>query len=142
MNSPKRTNDDVEPDRWREKADCRSHISLEWIEPNARGVELCRKVCAGCVVRAVCLHTALVSGEPWGIWGGLTPDERAEIAASGAYPMPAVSPPHGTNPRYAKHGCRCRLCREAHTIYERHRRQQLPVSTSDDSGRASLEPNT
>jgi hypothetical protein len=123
MNSATRIIDDVEPDRWRDKAACRDHVTLDWIEPNARDTALCREVCGRCPVRSQCLHTALVSGEAWGIWGGLTPDERAEIAASGKYPLPAVSPPHGTNPRYAKHGCRCRLCREAHTIYERHRRE-------------------
>jgi hypothetical protein len=37
-------------------------------------------------------------------------------------PAPAVLPMHGFRARYAKHGCRCRACRHANTVYISDRR--------------------
>ena len=36
-------------------------------------------VCRGCVVREECLEYALVNGEKFGIWGGLSERERRRI---------------------------------------------------------------
>jgi WhiB family redox-sensing transcriptional regulator len=36
----------------------------------------CKVICAGCPVAATCREWALTTREPWGIWGGLTEDER------------------------------------------------------------------
>lgn len=36
-------------------------------------------VCQGCVVRDACLEYALVNGEKFGIWGGLSERERRRI---------------------------------------------------------------
>ena len=44
--------------------------------PSRVQVEEAKKVCAGCPVTADCLKWALRAGEPAGIWGGTTPDER------------------------------------------------------------------
>lgn len=38
-----------------------------------------KRVCAGCVVRQQCLEYALANGERWGIWGGLSENERRAI---------------------------------------------------------------
>jgi hypothetical protein len=38
-----------------------------------------KRVCARCTVRERCLHEALVNGERIGLWGGLTPSERAAL---------------------------------------------------------------
>jgi WhiB family redox-sensing transcriptional regulator len=35
-----------------------------------------KAVCAGCPVRIQCLDYAVASGERYGVWGGLTSDER------------------------------------------------------------------
>lgn len=35
-----------------------------------------KKVCAGCPIRTQCLEIALERNEQWGVWGGLTTDER------------------------------------------------------------------
>lgn len=40
------------------------------------GIELAKSVCAVCPVAAECLVTALARGEQWGIWGGMTTNER------------------------------------------------------------------
>ena len=40
-----------------------------------------KRFCAGCPVRAKCLEWAIGSGEAYGIWGGMTPDERRLMRA-------------------------------------------------------------
>ena len=36
-------------------------------------------VCAGCVVRAACLEHALAKPERYGVWGGLSANQRERI---------------------------------------------------------------
>jgi WhiB family redox-sensing transcriptional regulator len=42
------------------------------------GIARAKAVCERCPVRALCLDEAQTRGERFGIWGGLTPDERRE----------------------------------------------------------------
>jgi len=112
-------------ERWQRRAACRGRMDLDWIDPTTSQLGRCRAVCVSCPVLITCRTHALVNGEPWGIWGGLDPDERAAIAERDGHPLPAVLPAHGTNPRYTKHRCRCSACRYAHTTYERHRRARI-----------------
>lgn len=116
---------------WRTRAACRGRLDLDFIDPRtpAEAAE-CRTLCAGCPVLDQCRAEALIAGEAWGIWGGLDADERERIAERDGHPVPAVRPAHGTNPRYAKHGCRCTLCRHAHTEYERERRTRARSKSS------------
>jgi len=41
-----------------------------FFETYGQALELARKLCAGCPVRAECLSGALQRGEPHGVWGG------------------------------------------------------------------------
>ncbi|HZE31610.1 MAG TPA: WhiB family transcriptional regulator [Actinoallomurus sp.] len=50
-------------------------------------VEEAKRVCAGCPVTADCLNWALRAGEPAGVWGGTTPDERRYLRLK---PLPAA----------------------------------------------------
>jgi len=43
-----------------------------------------KKVCGECPVRAACLDYAIVTGQPEGIWGGLSADERRRIRQAAA----------------------------------------------------------
>lgn len=108
---------------WRTRAACRGRLDLDFIDPRtpAEAAE-CRALCADCPVVDQCRAEALAAGEAWGIWGGLDTIERTQLAERDGHPQPAALPAHGTNPRYAKHGCRCAPCRHAHTEYERARR--------------------
>src|SRR5882757_9811308 len=108
---------------WRSRAACRGRLDLDFIDPAPAQVTACRAICVECPVRDKCLAEALGNGEAWGIWGGHDTDEREQLAARTGHPAPVVKPSHGTNSRYAKHGCRCDLCRQAHTAYERVRRE-------------------
>lgn len=42
-------------------------------------VKEARAVCRGCVVREECLEDALATGVRFGIWGGLSTQERREL---------------------------------------------------------------
>jgi WhiB family redox-sensing transcriptional regulator len=39
-----------------------------------------KAICGQCPVIANCLRDALANNEPFGIWGGMSPDERYRLA--------------------------------------------------------------
>jgi WhiB family redox-sensing transcriptional regulator len=52
--------------------------------PSRRRRERAAKaVCATCPVVDQCLAWALAAGEPYGVWGGLSPEERRRLRSSG-----------------------------------------------------------
>ncbi|HEX3783291.1 MAG TPA: WhiB family transcriptional regulator [Pseudonocardiaceae bacterium] len=110
------------PPAWTRHAACRDWADLDWIDPTPQQARHCRVICVDCPVRRECLGAALIAAEPWGIWGGLDPDERADLARDSGLPVPNALPSHGVQARYIRHGCRCDACRYAHAIYESQRR--------------------
>lgn len=117
------------PPGWTRHAACRTRwAEVDWIDPTPAQARCCRAICASCPVRRACLDHALATGEPWGIWGGLDPEQRATLAKLCSLPVPTVLPLHGFRARYAKHGCRCRACRHAHAVYEHQRRHRPPAA--------------
>jgi len=52
---------------------------LWYPERGGKGTRDAKKVCAVCPVRLLCLEHALRTEEPWGIWGGLTEQERKRL---------------------------------------------------------------
>lgn len=65
---------------WRRLARCRDDDELDFYSDQRRNILACKATCAHCPVRLVCALEALRRRDPWGIWGGLTPDERDELA--------------------------------------------------------------
>jgi hypothetical protein len=80
-------------DAWREHAACPDDRSVFWavIEldssyavrswrrksaDHTRLEYIAKAVCRACPVRDDCLEYALTNAEPWGVWGGLSADER------------------------------------------------------------------
>lgn len=67
---------------WRYRGACRDE-DPELFYPLGHGapaqVEQAKAVCRRCDVKDTCLKWALESGEDFGIWGGLTEDERREV---------------------------------------------------------------
>ena len=45
------------------------------------------EVCQGCPVRTRCLDQALEAGETLGVWGGLTPAQRAALPVAAVVPI-------------------------------------------------------
>lgn len=49
------------------------------------GYTQAKKLCATCPVQKLCLEFALVNDERIGLWGGLTPGERAKLKGRGRW---------------------------------------------------------
>ncbi|MPZ61585.1 MAG: hypothetical protein GEU93_09875 [Propionibacteriales bacterium] len=85
-------------------------------EPNTAA----RRVCAACPVAAECRAHAIRSGEPHGIWGGLTAQQRRTEQPERIAPRPIK---HGTPGGERTHRRRgetpCAACREAVNAYRR-----------------------
>ncbi len=71
---------------WQEKAACRDLPTEMFFHPEGeRGpsrrhrINTAKAVCAGCPVIAACRKHALSVEEPYGIWGGLSEDDRLNI---------------------------------------------------------------
>ncbi|PSJ28264.1 hypothetical protein B7P34_13465 [Streptosporangium nondiastaticum] len=47
------------------------------VDPGA--VALAKRICGRCLVREACLARALANGERFGVFGGLTADERQDL---------------------------------------------------------------
>ncbi len=57
-----------------------------------------KAVCGACPVKVQCAQHALAVREPYGVWGGLTEDEREEIYAGRLKPSVAVGSEINTEP--------------------------------------------
>lgn len=62
---------------WRLVAACRDQGDLFFPDsPQDDRINQAKRICAGCNVAAACLAYAVEVGEPYGIWGGQTAEER------------------------------------------------------------------
>lgn len=59
---------------WQEKANCQNMPDLFFTNVSS-GVEVCKKICDGCLVRLDCLDHSLRYSE-YGVWGGMSEKER------------------------------------------------------------------
>jgi WhiB family transcriptional regulator, redox-sensing transcriptional regulator len=71
---------------WQEHGACREADPLLFFHPqNERGSSRARRdrsaktICAGCDVRMECADYAVRAREPYGVWGGLSEDDREHI---------------------------------------------------------------
>ncbi len=71
---------------WQELGRCRSADPLLFFHPqNERGSSRIRRdqsakrVCVSCPVRLECADYAIRAREPYGVWGGLSEDDREQI---------------------------------------------------------------
>lgn len=79
-------------DRWWLRAACGpGDADLFFPEPGSlsrtewrRREQAAKAVCAACPVRRSCLEEALLKPEEFGVWGGLTADERARTLVEAA----------------------------------------------------------
>jgi WhiB family redox-sensing transcriptional regulator len=68
---------------------CAKHRAEWWFDPARFSAAV--EICGGCSMRASCLDQALRGGERLGVWGGLTPDERAALPDAVVIAFPARS---------------------------------------------------
>lgn len=71
---------------WQLHAACRGLPSAQFFHPDgergrprARRDEQAKQICGRCLVRGPCLAHALTAQEPYGVWGGTTPEERTTL---------------------------------------------------------------
>lgn len=64
---------------WRDLALCATSRDPDrWYSEARSVVQEAQAICAACPVRAACAEYGVENMESWGVWGGLTPDERRE----------------------------------------------------------------
>ena len=82
------TRDDAEQvatiPQWRGLASCARHTPDLFLPAGETGlggtqIAMAKRICIGCPVRQECLDYALVSNQRFGIWGGLTEEERRPV---------------------------------------------------------------
>lgn len=71
---------------WQMQAACRGMDSEVFFHPDgqrgsarAQREQAAKQICASCPVMQQCREHALKVREPYGVWGGLTEDEREQI---------------------------------------------------------------
>lgn len=127
---------------WAEDAACRGYDLDMFFTDSKGGVARAKRICAGCPVREECLDEGLRAedGSRYGIYGGLTPDERTELVGSHAAapkPKPRTGgkplAPCGTRGAYDRHK---RLgepvdevCAEAYAAFRREQREKAACGT-------------
>ena len=65
--------------RWSRHALCAAADPDIFFPPGDSLASEARAICARCPVRPSCLAYAVTAGEPFGIWGGLDPEERRAL---------------------------------------------------------------
>src|SRR6267378_7042504 len=65
---------------WMTEGKCRELPPSMFFPSDGVGVEVARRICAECPVRAACLEYALRNGIDHGVWGGTSERERRRIA--------------------------------------------------------------
>jgi hypothetical protein len=64
---------------------CSRYDGSWWFEPASFGKAI--KICSRCPMRPRCLDDALRAGERLGVWGGLTPAQRAALPDAVVIPL-------------------------------------------------------
>lgn len=99
---------------WMKSALCRGRKADLWYPPLEAKVPeqyyaIGRELCHRCPIWDTCLDAGLE--EKWGMWGGLTPQERLPLVESKVRQQ--FYKPHGSWIRY-RQGCRCEDCTISH----------------------------
>lgn len=83
----------IPPEPWMDKADCVGHDPDLWFpEEHAAAVaRQAKAICAECPVQTECLQHAQQHNIRWGIWGGLTHNERRKITARRRIPGQCIN---------------------------------------------------
>ena len=75
------------------KGRCRTELPSVFFPSDGVGVEVARRICADCPVKAPCLEYALRNGIDHGVWGGTSERERRRIARRRRLAATAVEVP-------------------------------------------------
>ena len=68
-------------EEWQDLGACRTLPVEIFFPPAEQEADEAKAICAICEVRQPCLEFAIAAGERFGIWGGLTTQERRSLTA-------------------------------------------------------------
>lgn len=77
---------DVGDRQWQSQANCLGVDPDLFFPERGASTREAKGVCRACVVQEDCLQYALVNGEKFGIWGGLSERERRRLRRQRLYP--------------------------------------------------------
>lgn len=64
---------------WQDLANCRGADADLFFPERGASTRRAKSICAACEVQSDCLEYALVNGEKFGIWGGMSERERRRV---------------------------------------------------------------
>ena len=64
---------------WKDSSNCLGVDPDLFFPERGASTREAKEVCRGCIVRVDCLEYALLNGEKFGIWGGMSERERRRI---------------------------------------------------------------
>jgi WhiB family transcriptional regulator, redox-sensing transcriptional regulator len=64
---------------WQDAAKCRGANADLFFPERGASTRTAKAICRECTVRAECLEFAIVTGEKFGIWGGMSERERRRV---------------------------------------------------------------
>ncbi len=70
--------------QWLKRGPCREDPDAMYPSSNAAEIETAKAICRRCSVTERCLQWALETGEAWGVWGGLSEEERRSMKSRAA----------------------------------------------------------
>lgn len=73
---------DLAPCDWQDEAACKDRTDVNWFSEGpgpTRARQAAIEVCHTCPVELACLRYAVSNGENYGIWGGMTEDQRFHL---------------------------------------------------------------
>lgn len=83
------------PPDWTDQALCAQVGDDLWFPEKGGSVRLPKRICSGCPVREPCLEYALETSQMFGVWGGMTEQERRRIKRQPAVPVIPVKRSQG-----------------------------------------------
>lgn len=57
---------------------CATEVTVDFYDETKAGIKAAKAVCGSCPVASICLGYA-IDNEDYGVWGGMTPAERAKL---------------------------------------------------------------
>lgn len=67
---------------WRDSSACKTEDADLFYSEEPADQQQAKAICATCQCRAECLATAMLRDDAWGVWGGMTPQERMRHGAT------------------------------------------------------------
>ena len=81
------------PTHWMTQGNCADKPPAMFFPSDGVGVEVARRLCATCPVKAKCLEYALHNHIDHGVWGGTSERERRRILRAGRLKLEAQAEP-------------------------------------------------